>query len=91
MTNAQENRGWAALMIPAILITLPAAMAALAQDGVAFTRLHSFDGTDGSGVYGGLVHVQRPSVRIRISDDRSCGSLGQWARPRTALRISGAY
>jgi uncharacterized repeat protein (TIGR03803 family) len=54
MTKAQGNRGWAAVMIAAILMILVAAIGAPAQ---TFKTLHNFDFTDGSAPYSPLVQA----------------------------------
>ena len=57
MTNAQGNRGWAAVMVTAILMMLAWATAAPSQDATTFKLLHSFGVTDGSGPYAPLVQA----------------------------------
>jgi uncharacterized repeat protein (TIGR03803 family) len=48
MTNAQGYRGWAAVMVAAILMTMAAAIATPAQRAVPFANLHSFENADGA-------------------------------------------
>jgi uncharacterized repeat protein (TIGR03803 family) len=54
MRNTRTNRGWAAVMVAAMLMTLAVAIASPAQ---TFKSLFSFDGTDGVGNEAALVQA----------------------------------
>ncbi|HEV2378250.1 MAG TPA: choice-of-anchor tandem repeat GloVer-containing protein [Terriglobia bacterium] len=54
MTSTRASRGWTALMVAATLMLLATAISSPAQ---TFTTLYSFDTTDGSNPYAGLVQA----------------------------------
>jgi uncharacterized repeat protein (TIGR03803 family) len=59
MKKTQRNRGWAAVMITAILMMLTTAVALSAQSSVKFTPLFDFNGADG----------ELPSTSLTVGTD----------------------
>ena len=90
MKDPQGSRGWAAVMVAAILMTLAAAIAASAQDAVTFKTLHSFNLNDGSLPFPSLMQASSGALYGTTEEGGASGSSGTIFRidPVTGKLIS---